>query len=131
MSWLGGVARTFVRVGHQEVQIDLKWQNAEGHGMPQDLNATTELVQIVGGGRSGVRFMKVGPLVEAKFQSYGRGKPGDYADLLFACKHPQYSKEVKALGKQVRQEKKDLFLQEVLDSDPNDADIIRLVLGLK
>jgi len=130
MSWLGGVARTFVRVGHQEVQIDLKWQRAEGHGMPQDLNATTELLQIVGGGRSGVRFMKVGPLVEAKFQSYGRGKPGDYVDLLFACKHAQYSKEVKVVATRVRLERRNLFLEEVLDSNPGDADIIRLVLGL-
>ncbi len=133
MSWLGGVARTFVRVGdqQQQVQIDLKWQRAEGHGMPEDLNATTELLQIVEGGRSGIRFMKIGPLVNAKFHSYGRGKPGDYADLLFVCKHPKYSKEVMDVAAQIRLEKRDLFLREVQEMNPDDADIIQRVLGLE
>ncbi len=130
MSWLGGVARTFVRVGdeQQQVQIDLKWQRAEGHGMPEDLNATTELLH---GKRGGIRFMKIGPLVKAKFQSYGRGKPGDFVDLLFVCKHPRYSKEVMDVAAQIRLDKRELFLQEVLDTNPGDADTIQQVLGLE
>ena len=133
MAWLGGVARTFVRVGdqQQQVQIDLKWQRAEGHGMPEDLNATTELLQIVEGGRSGIRFMKIGPLVKAKFQSYGRGKPGDYADLLFVCKHPKYRKEVMDVAAQICLDKRELLLREVLEINPGDADTIQHVLGLE
>ncbi len=133
MSWLAGVARTFVRVGkqQQQVQIDLKWQRAEGRGMPEELNATTEVLQIVEGGRSGIRFMKVGPLVKTKFQSYGRGKSGDYADLLFVCKHQKYSKEAMDVAAQIRLDKRELFLQKVLEINPEDTDIIQRVLKLE
>ncbi|EAQ84250.1 hypothetical protein CHGG_10654 [Chaetomium globosum CBS 148.51] len=62
--------------------------------MPMDLNAATEIRHIIQGHSTGVRFLKVGPLVKAKFQSYGRGKPGDYADLLFVCTHPEYKEEI-------------------------------------
>ncbi|KAL2131437.1 hypothetical protein VTI74DRAFT_5106 [Chaetomium olivicolor] len=130
MSWLGGVARIFVLVRRQQVQIDLKWQRADGHGMPDDLIASTELLQIIHGG-SGVRFFKIRPLVKAKFQSYGRGKPGDYVDLLFVCRHANYSKEVKAIASEVRLDKRELFLQEVLETNPADGDAVRRVLGLE
>ncbi|KAK4100772.1 hypothetical protein N658DRAFT_496859 [Parathielavia hyrcaniae] len=66
MSWVGGVARTFVRVGGQQVQIDLKAQSTEGHGMPPDLFAATELIRIRSGGTP-IRLLTVGPLVKAKF----------------------------------------------------------------
>ncbi|KAJ4289258.1 hypothetical protein N0V88_007008 [Collariella sp. IMI 366227] len=83
------------------------------------------------GNKSGVCFMKIRPLVKAKFQSHGRGKPRDYVDLLFVCKHPEYSKEVKALAGEVRLDKGELFLQEVLEAHPADAGAVRRVLGLK
>ncbi|KAK4139918.1 uncharacterized protein C8A04DRAFT_15421, partial [Dichotomopilus funicola] len=35
-AWVSGVARIFVLVGRQQVQIDLKWQRAEGHDFDGD-----------------------------------------------------------------------------------------------
>lgn len=132
MSWLGGVARTFVRVSSaQQVQLDLKWQRAEGHGMPEDLLATTELLNIVDGASGGVRFMKMGPLVKAKFQSYGRGKPGDYADLLFVCKHSRYGADVEAVAGEVRVEKREMFVLEVGEKNPGDVEVVRRLLGVE
>ncbi len=132
MSWLGGVARTFVQVSsQQQVQIDLKWQRAEGHGMPEDLLTTTELLHIVDGASGGVRFMKMGPLIKAKFQSYGRGKPGDYADLLFVCKHPRYCADVETVAGEVRLEKREMFVQEVGESNPGDVEVVRRLLGVE
>ncbi|KAK4235159.1 hypothetical protein C8A03DRAFT_18062 [Achaetomium macrosporum] len=125
MSWIGGVARTFVRVGEQAVQIDLKWQKAEGHGMPIDLTEATESFKLIEGYNTGVRFLRIGSLVKAKFQSYGRGKHGDYADLLFVCKHPQYREEVKKVANDIRLDKRELFLAEVLHADPGEGDLIR------
>jgi hypothetical protein len=119
---MGGVARTFVCVGEQQVQIDLKWQRSEGHGMPADLTSDTELIQLVPGHSTGVRFLKIGALIKAKFQSYGRGKPGDYADLLFVCEHPEYRQEMKALVDEIRLEKRTQFLQEVLEKDPGEKE---------
>ena len=37
MQWASGVARIFVNVGGQLVQIDLKRQGSEGQGIPDDL----------------------------------------------------------------------------------------------
>ncbi|KAK4152575.1 hypothetical protein C8A00DRAFT_16135 [Chaetomidium leptoderma] len=130
MSWMGGVARTFIQVGKQQVQIDLKWQKSEGHGMPMDLNAATEVFQLVEGHRTGVRFLKIGPLVRAKFQSYGRGKPGDYVDLIFTCKHPQYREDVRNVADKVSWDRREMFLHEVLQTDPGEEDSIRHILKL-
>jgi hypothetical protein len=127
---MGGVARTFVKVGEQQVQIDLKWQKSEGHGMPMDLNAATEIRHITQGHSTGVRFLKVGPLVKAKFQSYGRGKPGDYADLRFICTHPEYREEVREVADEIRLDKRELFVQELLQSGADGCKGIRSVLGL-
>ncbi|KAH6848027.1 hypothetical protein B0I37DRAFT_156188 [Chaetomium sp. MPI-CAGE-AT-0009] len=128
MSWMGGVARTFVRVGEQQVQIDLKWQKSEGHGMPMDLNAATELRHIIQGHSTGVRFLKIGPLVKAKFQSYGRGKPGDYADLVFICTHPGYKEEVREVADEIRLDKRKLFVRELLEAGVDGSEGIRSVL---
>lgn len=130
MSWMGGVARTFVKIGEQQVQIDLKWQKSEGHGMPMDLNAATEIHHITQGHSTGVRFLKVGPLVKAKFQSYGRGKPGDYADLLFICTHPEYKKEVSDVADEIRLDKREAFVQELLQTGADACEGVRSVLGL-
>lgn len=98
--------------------------------MPTDLNAATESFQLVEGHSYGVRFLKIGPLVKAKFQSYGRGKPGDYTDLVFVCTHPKYRQDVKEVADEIRRDKRELFLQEVHQTDPAAGTCIRDALRL-
>lgn len=133
MAWVGGVARTFVRVNTQQVQIDLKWQKSEGHGMPLDLDSATEVFHLTKDKDQtapGVRFLKVGPLVKAKFQSYGREKPGDYVDLLFICTHPKYGAEVKGAAGEIRLEKRELFVREVAERHGGRVKEVGEVLGV-
>jgi hypothetical protein len=147
MIWVGGVARIFVLVRNasdqprpetggqdhgqgQQVQIDLKWQRTEGHGMPSDLSLATELLPIPGTGGK-VRFLKIGPLVRAKFQSYGRGKEGDYSDLLFVCKDARYSGIVREeAAEHINPEKRRTFLEEVLERNPDQEEAVRYALRI-
>ncbi|KAK4139941.1 uncharacterized protein C8A04DRAFT_32579 [Dichotomopilus funicola] len=131
MAWVGGVARTFVRVDKQQVQIDLKWQKSEGHGMPLDLDSATEVFHLTKDKSApGVRFLRVAPLVKAKFQSYGREKPGDYVDLLFICTHPKYGAEVEGVAGEIRLEKRELFLREVGERHGGRVKEVGEVLGV-
>ena len=128
MSWLSGVARIFVRIGTQQVQLDLKWQRAEGHGMPPDLNAASEALELTR--NHSVRFLSIGPLVKAKFQSYGRGFDGDFTDLLFVCTHRSYGRRVREVADEIRMAKRVAFLEETLENHPNDEAAVRYALKL-
>jgi hypothetical protein len=127
---MGGVARTFVKVREHQVQIDLMWQRSEGYGVAMDLDAATELLPLSQAHAARVRFLKIGPLVKGKFRAYGRGKPADFADLLFICTHPKYTEEVKEAADEIRLEKRELFLQEVLQTCAGESDKIRAILKL-
>ncbi len=110
------------------MQVDLKWQKAEGHGMPvEDLSTMTEAIQING---SDVRFMKIEALVRAKFQSFGRGFAGDYTDLLFACRKEEYGDAIKGVASKIPLGKRKQFCAEVLVENPADAERVRTVLCL-
>lgn len=130
MLWASGVARIFVRVGSQIVQLDLKSQGAEGHGMPSDLAAATELIAI---GRDGatVRFLAVGPLVKAKFQSYGRGFTGDYTDLHFVIRDRTYAAQVRQIADRINYEKRLDFVDEVVRRNREDEEIVRWALKIE
>ena len=129
MWWVGGVARIFVLVGDQQVQIDLKWQRAEGHGMPSDLLAATELIPIKSD-RNPIRFLSVGPLVRAKFQSYGRGRDGDYVDLVFVCTHRTYATAVRDVAEEIHLAKREGLLEEVQKREPRNEEAVRFALML-
>ncbi len=129
MAWLGGVGRIFVCVGSQQVQIDLKWQRGEGHGMPIDLDNATELITNSSG--RGVRFLKIVPLVVAKFQSYGRGKGGDYTDLLFVCTDGRYSSAVRQAAESIDLGKREDFIEEVHQRDHIHQQAVRYALRLE
>ncbi|KAK3940927.1 hypothetical protein QBC46DRAFT_353750 [Diplogelasinospora grovesii] len=122
----GGVARIFVLVDRQYVQIDLKLQSAEGHGMPRgDLNAATESFE-------NIRFFRVGPLAKAKFANYGRGFAGDYTDLLFLCQHPTYGEELRREAHTISANKRMEFAEDVAEKS-GDKYLVRKVcdvLGL-
>ncbi len=128
MSWLSGVARVFVLISNQQVQIDLKWQRAEGHGMPTDLAASSEAIEIAA--NHPVRFLSIGPLVKAKFQSYGRGFDGDFTDLLFVCTSSRYRDQVRDVADEIRMAKRTAFLQETIDTHPRDETAVRYALKL-
>ncbi|KAK3906124.1 hypothetical protein C8A05DRAFT_29989 [Staphylotrichum tortipilum] len=130
MSWLSGVARIFVRIGTQQVQIDLKWQRAEGHGMPANLATASEGIQIIAN-QTAVRFLSIGPLVKAKFQSYGRGFEGDFTDLFFVCTHATYGGRVRQIADDIPIGKREALLEETIDNHPNDEDAVRYALKLE
>lgn len=130
MLWASGVARIFVRVRNQLVQLDLKSQGAEGHGMPSDLAAATELIPL---GRDGVAisFLAVGPLVKAKFQSYGRGFAGDYSDLHFIITDRTYAPQVRQIADRIGYEKRRDFVSEVVQRNREDEEIVRWALKIE
>jgi hypothetical protein len=97
--------------------------------MPGDLTSATELVQINGG--RGIRFLMVGPLVIAKFQSYGRGFPGDYVDLRFICSRPSFSPSVRHVAESINMSKRMALLREVRQSHPQDEQAVRYALKIE
>ncbi|KAH6621682.1 hypothetical protein B0J18DRAFT_433149 [Chaetomium sp. MPI-SDFR-AT-0129] len=129
-AWVSGVARIFVLVGRQQVQIDLKWQRAEGHGMPEDLMAATELIEIGGRTKMPVRFFSVGPLVKAKFRSYGRDFDGDYTDLRFVCIDKRYRNAVRDIADAIPRAQRMELLEEVEERNPKSVPTVAHALKL-
>lgn len=97
--------------------------------MPSNLRAATELIQIRRG-CDAVRFLAIGPLVKAKFQSYGRGFPGDYRDLVFVCTHPTYGRELRDFAEEIRSGKRAALLEEVARREPAKVEAVRWALRL-
>ena len=127
MIWLSGVARVFILEDGQQVQVDLKWQRAEGRGMPLDLTASAEPLQVTGSGVV-IHFLAIGPLVKTKFQAYcNRDEERDYLDLLFVCNHPEYRHQVRAVANQINESGRAEFLAEVMGRNTGFKDIVRAV----
>lgn len=127
MQWASGVARIFVDVQGQLVQLDLKPKGAEGHLIPSDISGSLETLAInTSSGTFHCQVLAIGPLVAAKIKAhYGRETRDDYTDLVYVCISEDYRAQVRAAAQNFRQERKDCFLDKVIKQDPALEESIR------
>ncbi|KAK3686139.1 hypothetical protein B0T22DRAFT_492930 [Podospora appendiculata] len=127
MLWVSGVGRTFVTIGTQLVQVDLK-SHGEGHSISHDFEDDTENIQV---GSTLVRFFKMAPLVRAKLRAhYIRETSDDYHDLRFACTDQRYAPQIKQASRNYPYDERELFIDKVVENHPMEEDAIREVMNL-
>jgi len=97
--------------------------------MPTDLDTVTEYIE-VSAGENSLNFLAIGPLVKAKFQSYGRGIEGDFVDLRFACTNQRYRAAVRQVAEEICLTKRRDFLRKILAREPKHAVAVCLALRL-
>lgn len=132
MQWVSGVARIFVSVQEQLVQLDLKPKGAEGHLIPSNIAGSVDRMSFrTTQGPFDCYLLAIGPLVAAKIKShYGRETLDDYGDLMFVCLSSSYAPQVRAAARNFRQEWKDCFLEKVIERDPRREEQIRWALDM-
>ncbi|KAH7140922.1 hypothetical protein EDB81DRAFT_799181 [Dactylonectria macrodidyma] len=132
MQWVSGVAKIFVDVQGQLVQLDLKPKGAEGHLIPSDITGSLETLAV--NTKSGTFYcqaLAIGPLVAAKIKAhYGRETRDDYTDLVYVCMSEDYRAEVRAAARTFRQEWKDCFPDKIMEQDPGLEESIRWALNM-
>ncbi|KAK7422971.1 hypothetical protein QQX98_001261 [Neonectria punicea] len=132
MQWVSGVARIFVDVKGQLVQIDLKPKGAEGHLIPSDITGSLETLTVnTSSGTFSCQILAIGPLAAAKIKShYSRETRDDYTDLVFICTNEAYRAQVRAAARTFRQEWKDCFMDKVIEHDSDLEESIRWALDM-
>ncbi|KAJ4387218.1 hypothetical protein N0V93_007807 [Gnomoniopsis smithogilvyi] len=130
LQWASGVARLFVRVQGNMVQIDLMPKGAEGFLIPNDLRAAVETLNVTT--LTQCKFLRIGPLVAAKIKAhYGRETDDDYDDLRFVCKSQSYAPMVRQAANTFRREWKESFLGRVIEEEPELETQVRWALHME
>lgn len=119
MQWVSGVARIFVDIRGQLVQLDLKPKGSEGHLIPRDIASSVERMSFT---VTQISFqcdmLAIGPLVAAKLKShYNRETRADYQDLVFIVSSSRYAPQVRQASGSYRSEWTDFFLETALQND--------------
>lgn len=132
MQWVSGVARIFIRIQGQLVQLDLKPKGAERHLIPRDIASSVDRTTVqTSTGVFDCYLLAVGPLVAAKIKShYNRMTDDDYFDLLFVCQSLELAPLVRQYSAKFREDWKDCFLERVIETDPMDETQVRWALGM-
>lgn len=130
MQWVSGVARLFVDIQGEMVQVDLLPKGAEGFSISGDLRSAVELLTV----SSTVQcmFVRIGPVVAAKIKAYYvREALKDYQDLIFACTSDPYAPLVRDAANIFRKEWKETFLDQVIRTNPQLEGRIRWAMNMQ
>lgn len=129
MQWVSGVARLFVDIQGQLVQVDLIPKGAEGFAIPNDLRSAVEPLPL--SSTSQCMALRIGPLVTAKIKAhYNREELKDYQDLHFVCTSSFFAPLVKVAASAFRREWKENFLSQVIENDSQDETQVRWALNM-
>lgn len=129
MQWVSGVARLFIEIQGQMVQVDLLPTGAQGFIKIDNLQSAVEPLRL--SSTTQCMFLRVGPLVTAKIKAhYGREMLKDYQDLRFVCKSTSYAPLVKDAANTFRREWKESFLSQLIQNHPQDEGQVRWALNM-